>query len=222
MKISKQSLDIIKSFSQINPSIYISEGSRIKTQPPLNSTIVAIANVPELFPKSFAIYDLQRFLSIISLFDDPEFDFNDEFVLISEGSNKVKYWYAAENMIVHPPYDKDIKFKPSDETIEFDLKEADLNRVLKAVGFLRTPEISIIGDGTNVSIATTNNKVATSDSFSVIVGQSDRVFNAIISTDNLKIIVRDYAVTLATKGLVNFKSEDVEYFVALNKTSTFE
>jgi hypothetical protein len=90
MKISQQTLSILKNFASINGNILIRAGSNISTISP-QKNILSNANVTESFPVQFAIYDLSQFLSAISLFEDPDFDFNESYVTISSGRRSIKY-----------------------------------------------------------------------------------------------------------------------------------
>ena len=74
MKISSETLNILKSYTTINPSIYVEPGSIIKTISP-QKTIVASAEVDDVFDSNFGIYDLNQFLSVTTLFEDPDFVF---------------------------------------------------------------------------------------------------------------------------------------------------
>ena len=40
-------------------------------------------------------------------------------------------------------------------------------------------------------------------------------FNMIIRTDNLKLMPADYEVALSSKGMAHFKSESVQYWIAV-------
>ena len=84
MKLSKGTLDILKNFSNINPSITFKEGQELSTLS-IQRNILSRAVVEEKFPRDFAIYDLSEFLSGLSLFDNPDFDFaNDNYVIIKD------------------------------------------------------------------------------------------------------------------------------------------
>ena len=57
MKLSKGTLDILKNFSNINPSITFKEGQELSTLS-IQRNILSRAVVEEKFQKAFAIYDL--------------------------------------------------------------------------------------------------------------------------------------------------------------------
>lgn len=111
MKISKNTLNILSAFSNLNSSITIKEGNEIAT---INvgkennrivpiKTILVSAEVEEKFPISFSIYDLKQFIQIIESFDEePDFQFEENFVTISENTNKIKYAYCDDNIVLSP------------------------------------------------------------------------------------------------------------------------
>ena len=86
MKLSNETVSVLKNFSTINQNLVIKSGSTITTMSAMKN-IVAKADVKEDFPQDFAIYDLNEFLSVISLFTNPELEFKDDFVIVTgEGS----------------------------------------------------------------------------------------------------------------------------------------
>ena len=95
MKISEHTLAILKSFAVINQSIYVEAKAKKLSTIAIDKNIVGRAQIEESFPVDFGIYDLNEFLMATSLFDDPDFDFSDKFVTISEGSsNSLTYRYV--------------------------------------------------------------------------------------------------------------------------------
>ena len=83
MILSEQTINVLKNFAQINPSIQFKPGEVMTTVSP-QKTVMAKATVEETFPSGGAIYDLNRFLGVLSLFDEPELIFNDKMVTVSK------------------------------------------------------------------------------------------------------------------------------------------
>jgi hypothetical protein len=104
MKFSNETLNVLKSFTAINKSILLSAGNTIKTITP-EKTLIAIAEVPDTMPSQACVYDLSRFLSILSLYNEPDVEFGDKYFVISEGKRRTKYVYADISMIHTPPAD---------------------------------------------------------------------------------------------------------------------
>ena len=183
------------------------------------------ADVEENFKSSFAIYDISRFLAVVSLFTDPELAIGNKFVTISEGKKKLNYTFADPKTVIAAP-EKEIKL-PSVE-VEFDLSAdvmRDLNRV---VSVLRLPEIIVSGNGKAVSIGTSNSKDPTSDTFSNEVGETNKHFTCIFAAENMKLMGSDYKVSLCSAGISKFETVveegglGITYFIAVEANSTFE
>ena len=103
MKLSNETLTVLKNFAGINQSILVRKGNKLRTMSVMK-TVLAEAVVNEEFEKEFAIYDLNQFLNGVSLHEDPELDFqNDAYVVIREGKRRVKYFFADPQVIVSPP-----------------------------------------------------------------------------------------------------------------------
>lgn len=219
MKLDQRTIQVLKNFSSINNSILFRPGNVIKTITP-TKTILAKATLQQEFPSTFAIYELNKFLSVLSLFEDPELEIGEKSVLIKSGRKKVNYVFADPNTIVAPKEDKEIKFPSADVT--FDLTNEVLSDVTKALGVLRQPEIAISGDGEVVVISTVNSKDPTSDVYSVEVGETDKTFNFIFKAENIKLLPDNYTVDIASAGISRFKSTDVEYYIAVEANSKFE
>ena len=81
MKLSARTIQVLKSFAQINPSLIFTPGNEIKTVSP-QKTILAKATIAETIPQQFAIYDLVKFLGVLSLFNDPDLEINEKFITI--------------------------------------------------------------------------------------------------------------------------------------------
>lgn len=217
MKLGQRTLQILKNFSGINPSLYFKEGNGLATISPSKS-IVAYATTSETIPASFGVYDVSKFISILSSFTDPEIDIQDKFCLITEGNQRVKYHFADVTMIKTPPENK-IKFPAPD--VEFDLPNETYASVMKVLGILSLPEIAFIGDGKKVVVAAIDSRGAINDTFSVDVGETDKVFKGIFKQENLKILPDNYKVSISGKGIARFTSADIEYYVSMESTSEF-
>jgi gp45 sliding clamp, C terminal len=218
MKISQNTLSILKNFSSINQSILIKTGNVIKTISG-SRTVFARAEIDEVFPKEFAIYELPKVLGAITLFKDPDFEFFDDHLKITEGKNYVRYTYADPSLIVVPPASELVV--PSKD-IYFELSEEDLNSARKGAGILGVEFISFVGEDGTIYVKANNQKSKSSDSFSVAVGVTDKTFNMIFKADDLsKFISGNYKITVSAKGITEFSSDKITYWLASDKSSTF-
>ena len=217
MKFSNETLTVLKSFTQINKSILMKGGNVLKTITP-EKTLIAIADIPDEIPSDACVYDLSRFLSILSLYNDPDVEFFDKYFIISEGKRRTKYVYADLSMI-HTPPEKDITIPSAD--VQVSVTNGDLSSVLKAAGVLQFSEIAFVGEGGKCYLKAIDSANHNADDFGVEIGETDDTFKIIIKTDNLKLMPLDYEVTLCSKGISEFKGEGVTYYVAIDSKSTY-
>lgn len=218
MKIDEKTLSILKNFAKINPSIMIVPGNIIST---VNSarTLMAKATVPTTFSQKFAVYELDRFLSVLSLFDNPDLTFHETFVEIYSNKMKTKFVYTSENLI-NKPSNKQIKLPSVD--VSFNLTEANLKDIDKALNILSLTDIVIRGDGEKLTIQAVNINESTANQFSIELGQTSKIFTVIFKSENLKLIAGNYDVEICSKGISRFYNEDIEYYVAIEQNSSFE
>ena len=105
MNLSNESVNILKNFSTINPSVWVNEGNTLRTVSPAK-TIMASAVVDDDFPTPFGIYDLNQFLGTVGLLENPDFDFKDSLVILnifSSASSK------SVLLSIEPSYDFSIR-----------------------------------------------------------------------------------------------------------------
>lgn len=217
MKIGEKTISIWKNFSTINPSLLVMPGNILSTVSPQKS-IMAKATVDEQFPVQFAIYDLSRFLGIISLMKDPMYNFHDKYVEISTSHQAVRYTYTDPDQIIAPP-SREIAFP--DPEVDFVLTSEDLSSVIRAGNVLQMPEIAIVGKQGKICVSAVDSKNITNDTFSIDVGDTEYDFNMIFKTESLKLINSSYSVSITSKGLARFHSDLVTYWVATESNSTF-
>lgn len=222
MKISAATLNVLKNFASINSSIVVQPGSQLKTISALGN-IMATANVPETFETGFAIYDLGQFLGAVSLFDDPEFEFNTSFVKISSGNRSIRYFYSDPSLIKSVG-EKQVKLPTRD--VEFELSDNQLGALLKAASVLQVPEIAVLSNGKEKSrIVAVNSKESTSNEFNITVDhESDKTFAFYFKSENLKLISGDYQVAICSRGISEYKNtkQDVTYWIAIEANSKSE
>ena len=81
MIIHNETVEYLKNFAEINQSLVIEKGNVIKTVSE-QTNVMAKADLGQEFPQDFAIYDLNKFLGVLSLFAEPKFDFSEKSVKI--------------------------------------------------------------------------------------------------------------------------------------------
>ena len=217
MKLNARTLQVLRNFSSINPSIQFSEGTNLKTISP-NKTIMAKAKLEDVIPQTFAIYDLSRFLGVVSLFDDPTFGLEERIINITSPGRKVSYTFADPTTIITPP-DREINIGDAD--VVFELKEDVFAEVMKALGVMGFPEVALVGENGKLNLRATDTKNPSADKYDVEVGETDLDFTAVFKSENLKILPGDYTVNISSKGISHFVGNDVEYWISIESNSNF-
>jgi hypothetical protein len=222
MKLSENTLTILKNFSGINQSILVKQGNTLKTIS-IAKNILAEAQITEEFSRDFAIYDLNQFLNGLSLHQDPDLDFSDDsHITIREGKRRVKYFYADPNVIVSPP-EKQIKLPSQD--VCFQLETGATEKLVKAAAVYQLPDISAIGGDGVIRLVVRDKKNDTSNEYSIVVGETDKEFTFNFKVENLsKIISGAYDVVLSEKLLSQFTNTkyNLSYWIAMEPDSTFD
>jgi hypothetical protein len=222
MKLSDNTLTLLKNFAGINQSILVKQGNKLRTIS-IAKNILAEAEITEDFPRDFAVYDLNQFLNGLSLHQDPDLDFTeDSYITIREGKRRVKYFYADPNVIISPP-EKEIKL-PS-EDVCFQLETGSLEKLVKAAGVYQLPDISAIGDAGVIRLVVRDKKNDTSNEYSIVVGETDEQFTFNFKVENIsKIVSGAYNVVVSRKLLSQFTNtkHNLSYWIALEPDSTFE
>ena len=222
MKVSERTINLLKNYANINQSIEFRGGNVLKTVSPLN-TILASVEVEEVFSKTFPIYELSRFLGTLNLFNNPELDFTDNGVSITDDKHEATYRYCGSSSMFQTPPDKDITFP--DAEINFDLSQEQFKKTINAANTLGLPEVVVEGDGTEIRLLVSDTGNVSSDNFSTKVGSTDKTFHMIFKTENFSTIADGaYNISLSSKRISHFKREgdSLQYWIALEQNSTFE
>lgn len=219
MKLSKDTINQLKNFSEINSNILFKPGNVITTVS-TGKNIMGEATITESLSVSedgFGIYDLNEFLGVVSLFENPDLEFSNKFVQITEGKTSIKYFAADPSVLIYP--NKAINFPEPD--IEFSLDANTVTSIKKVSAVLKALDISIVGDGSEISIQVGDKRNATASSYSSVIGTTDKEFTVNLKVDNLKLVPEDYTVSISKKKISRFFNKDVTYYIAIEADSTF-
>ncbi len=225
MKLSGETLSVLKNFGTINQGIFFKQGKTLKTVSS-HKNILAEVTIKEEIPADFGVYDLNNFLSVVSLHkDDPSFEFDEKHVVIvgNKGRSKIKYRFCEPTMIVTPP---EKQFVMPEAEIKFTFSSEDFDWVLRAASVLSSPHIAIESDGKKISIVTLDlqNDAAHTDALEIADGNGNK-FKMIFKTENLtKVMPGSYEVRISSKGVSHFKNKNVplQYYISTEAGSKFE
>jgi hypothetical protein len=225
MKLSTNTVNVLKNFSVINEGIFIKKGNVIETISK-QKNILARAELSDNFDQEFGIYDLNNFLGVLSLQkDSTELEFDDKNILIKAfaGKSQIKYRKAAKEMILVPP---DKKVNMTNPEISFTLSAEEIAWVTRVANQLSSPNIAFVSDGTKVEIQSYDAKDDSAHVNTTEIGTNStgKNYRMIFATENLKFIEGSYDVKISAKGVAHFKNTvtPVEYWVMAESGSKYE
>ena len=219
--MSKQTLDLLKNFASINSNILVKPGDTIKTISPVKN-IMAVATVPETFDTEFGIWDLNKFLGTVSLFDTPSFEFGERSVTISgSGGSSVNYYYSEPRLLTVPT--KDIVMP--EPVVSFNLTQDALNEINRASSVMQLPDLVVRSEGNTIVMVALDRQDDTTNSYSVELGELsvESDFEFVFRVENLKLLPGDYRVDVTDKVVSQFTHTqlDLKYWIALESDSRY-
>ena len=221
MKLESKTIEVLSNFCSISPSLLFKEGNVLSTVSS-NKTVLAKATVPNNFPKRCAVYNLSHLLGAVSHVGAAELSFEDTHYTVfnSDTGNKYKLNYTPEDNVKVPP-EKGITLPSVDVT--FKLQSKVLKDVVRGGGVVSLPEVAFVGDGESISLQAFDVKDPSSSSYSVKIGTTDKNFRIVFKIENItKIIDGDYDVSISSKGISYFKGNSIEYWIAVETSSTYK
>lgn len=219
-------MQLLKNFANINSGIYFKEGNKLRTISSQQDILVDV-EIDDIIPTDFGVYDLNNFLSVLSIHKDssPNLEFENNNIIISSEDNrsKIRYRFCEPTMIVRPP-EKDIIIK--DAEMNFTLAENDLAWILKTASVLNCPHIAFKSDGEKLSINATNTVDNSAHTNALEIGDSDgKVFNILFKTEKIqKLLSGEYDVTISSKGIAKFEHKNVNlrYYLSTETGSEYK
>ena len=215
MKLTAETIAILKNYATINQNIQFKEGNTLSTISP-QKNILTKAEISENIPKTFAIYDLNRLLGALSRLNDPDLSIGKDQLT----AGNLKYTFAEAAMLVLPP---EKKLEVPDPEIEFEMSKDDFESCVGMAQVLSLPELIVEGDGTTISLVAIDTSLPSSDKFPVKVGTTDKDFKMVFKIENMKLLSGDYRVAISSKGIGWFvhKTSKIEYWIATEQNSNY-
>jgi len=216
--LSKKTLDVLKNFSTINSSIVFRKGSTVRTISNAEN-ILAKFTGDEVFPVDFAIYDLSQFLSGISLFSDPQLEFdNENFVSIRGGRQSARYYFSDPEITLKSAPEKNVKFPGAD--IQFNLTGEDLISLQKASAVYSLPDLTFQSvEGENViKLILRDKENDTSNTYEQsISGSATGSYSLDVKIENIRLLPGDYSVKVSQHLISEWTNQNVDltYYIAL-------
>lgn len=230
MRISETTQLILRNFANINQSVLLTGNNRISTWS-IGRNILVSADIEEEFPDQFGIYDLPRFLGNLAIY--PDLTFEDEYVIMSNGTKTYKFMAADPSTIVYPTTvfrmdnsennPEDCRELPQPD-FDVNISEATLSTIKKVASINSLPDYALTADDGIVNFVALDKKSDTSDIASEPVGVSDVNFRMYFKNENLRIIDGDYFVGISTNKISTFRHQTlpVQYWITMESDSEYD
>lgn len=214
MKLSPNTLNILKNFATIQPNLVVSPGSVIKTIAESKS-ILAEAQVTETFDKTFGLYDLNEFLNVYTLLEDPEVEFNDDHLKLKSGNCVLTYRFSEIGNLTTTT--KNVQLDEGDVTLN--LTENQIAAIRSATSVLGHAYVGFVGDGNCIKVVVQDPADTSSNALEMDLGiPTNHTFKLTFQTAEIKVLSGDYEVVLSKKLISKWinKSDAVTYYIALD------
>lgn len=243
IRFSKESLEILKNFASINNCQGFEPGQQLRVMS-ASESIGAIATLTETIPIEFSIYEMNRFLGVLSLqsLADADLVFEDnKKVVIESKHTKVNYFFSSQKII-----DPNAGKTPVYPRVDFvtTLDAATLDGLEKAAATLGHKFLKIVAKDGKGKLIATSPEIDTSNDYIIELDEayahpqlptpdmvnkrfyddSQRVAlpdgEYTLKFENIRIIPGTYKLMVSSGSMVGFEhlERPVQYFVALEQT----
>jgi hypothetical protein len=223
--MDKFTRDVLENFSLINPSIYITPDNKLKTIS-AQRNIYAVADIVDKFPVEFGIYDIRQLLRSISLFKTPEFEYQQNSLLINENAQhqpqmSIEYLYTPKSVIIVAPDNIiDLQWE-----ITVTLTKDIIKTLSDSCQILQIPMVHFFARNKSIFCGVFDHKVKSSNRLEIKLADgidvSNDFFLSVELFNNIKLFPGEYDVDLtADKGkicrLIN-KNSPIKYWIACER-----
>jgi len=163
----------------------------------------------------------------LSLFEKPDLEFHDDFVVITENGNVLKYWYSDPSVVT--TVSKEITMPECE--VSFSLENGLLSNVQKAAAVIGVPDMALESVDSGVALLkVTDKKNATANDYAVKIDVNNNndgknlTYKFWFKVENLKLLSGTYDVGVSSKSISHFvnKNVDVQYWIALEPESKYD
>lgn len=226
MKLSKETLEILNNFRDINQSIVVYPGNKIRTKSE-DSRIFAEAITEETFTREFAIYNIKEFLSAYNILGDPELIFSeDDYVILRDGRNELKYYFCPLLLVTSPDPKRNLQVDNKD--ICFNIPQAQFNRILRMTTFdsdRKNWVVNFVCDGGEILLNVYHKNEPSKCSYRSLIGNSPHKFSIKFFLESLAFINGDYDI-VASKSYRYIEAfntkRNLRYVMTYSPETTFD
>lgn len=194
MKLSENTIAVLKNFSTINKGMVLRSG-KLQKQISEEGQLLAEVEIDEDIPADFGIYELSSFISNLNFFKTGEVDFEKDKATFKSENAKMTYFGAAPSLIKTPS-----KKLPDFEPIaKFVLPSAVLTKAIGLADLNGFKYLSFTGDAKKINMHVYSPDSGTSTNsgvFSLGDNETGNPFKAVFKTENLRLLPGEYTIAV--------------------------
>lgn len=227
MKLTKDTIAILKNFSAINNGVILKKGNVLITKS-ISNVVYSEATLNQELDHEIGIYDLNTFLGIINLVgEDADITVEERTgdIKVSNSRVKISYPGASAAAIVSPKG----RLSPPAADVEYELTSDDLKHIMKMCVQLKVDRLEFLPIDGRLMIKGWEeiDKNNPNEMFCLDMGEYTGTadFHFFIRKDNLKLVSCDfgnYKLSFTRKKAGWFAGETVSYMIACDLDSTYE
>lgn len=223
IKLSNETVSYLVKMFSINQSVKIVANTKELRSIAQNRSTAVQTLIEEDFPRTFCVYDVSEFVSILKIIKDPILDFSsDKYVVIQseDGSQKLRYMDADERLVGNCYYEKDLKLPSVDIDVQ---PTADQHKaVLDAARKLKLDYIGFKADGESLfytAFAKNNGDNNETNTFSIKIADIDQKFNMFYKTEALFVLEGSPHFQISFQKISKVECDNYTFFIALDVDS---
>lgn len=232
MNYTGTELAILKNFASINPSLKIT--SKGLSTMSVDKTVIGFYNFEKPYSDydSYCVYNTPNFLTAIGVYNEPNFDIKDKYVVISETDKKlnnssIKYFTTPENAI-EPVKEEHVYIDYMDKLdikMSFKLTNEHLSTIFKISSILKSNYVFFETDDKKIKVTIADDLSGSFNSYQFFIEEGITV-NALESDKcvrfdigNIKVYAQgDYKVDITSGKITKWTNEalNIRYFIGTN------
>ncbi len=220
MKVSIETLSILKSFASINPTIYLGDPKAVIVNSPNKGSVVGVFQPSEKFDHECVFWEWPLLLSTIDAMggEKADLDFQDNFIkIVSPDKASIKYFYTSPLILAetNPPPKKFVNYSKEIETdFEFEMSTELMNKIIKLSRIMKLTRLDIIfEDGKGKLVLVDDSNTVSHNFEQELDGTGTGKISLFISTMN--IISGNYQIQAKTNLFAKFINKDIPLFYLL-------
>lgn len=221
IEITKEFVSVVKNFITItqNNGFYFHKGNKLRSMSQ-GQSVYAEAPISEIIDKEFAIYDMRRFLGVISAFDSPVLSVSDNSVIVSEGKSRVNYSCCDPNFIFYP-LESSIPYDMLDKNSLCQISDDDLKQIKKVSINMEFDRLTFTTKNGNLVLISDMEANKSGDILVINMGKKiDEEINVSFELSHFNFLPGNYDLKLLRNedeivaGLFEDTESGVKYFIA--------